>query len=172
MMCPRCECVNLPGVDECVHCLFPLASLDIPTGHDRVEDSILHDTIVMLKPRKPVIIEQHQTLGIALQHIVDAEVGSALIVNKNGTLVGILTERDFLTRVPFENQSFLNQPLYKFMTRDPETVRDSDFLGVALYKMDSGSYRHLAVVNEFQEPVGIISVRDVIRHITRLCKEP
>jgi CBS domain-containing protein len=56
------------------------------------------------------------------------------------------------------------------MTRNPETVEPNDTLAVALHKMDVGGYRHLPIV-EGERPVGIISVRDVSRHITRLCKD-
>jgi CBS domain-containing protein len=55
------------------------------------------------------------------------------------------------------------------MTRDPETVTPDDPIGLALQKMDVRGYRHLPVVEE-GKPVGIISVRDVIKHITRLCE--
>jgi CBS domain-containing protein len=55
------------------------------------------------------------------------------------------------------------------MTADPETVGPEDRLAVALQKMDVGGYRHLPVVEEDGVPVGLVSVRDVIRHITKLC---
>jgi CBS domain-containing protein len=53
------------------------------------------------------------------------------------------------------------------MTASPETVSPNDLLAVALGKMDSGGYRHLPVVAEGR-PVGVISVRDVLRHLTAL----
>jgi CBS domain-containing protein len=64
---------------------------------------------------------------------------------------------------------FAHLPLQPVMTLNPETVSPDDTLAFALHKMDVGGYRHLPVV-EGGRPVGIISVRDVIRHITRLCK--
>jgi CBS domain-containing protein len=55
------------------------------------------------------------------------------------------------------------------MTPRPETVRETDSLAFVLHKLDSGGYRHLPVVKNGL-PVGMISVRDILRHITRLCK--
>jgi CBS domain-containing protein len=52
------------------------------------------------------------------------------------------------------------------MTRDPETVTPADTLAFALGKMDAGGYRHLPVVAGGR-PVGVVSVRDVLRHVTR-----
>jgi CBS domain-containing protein len=54
------------------------------------------------------------------------------------------------------------------MTRNPETVSLNDSLALALQKMDVGGYRHLPVVED-GKPVGVISVRDMMRHLTKLC---
>jgi CBS domain-containing protein len=48
-------------------------------------------------------------------------------------------------------------------------VTPADTLAFALHKMDIGGYRHTPVV-ENSVPVGMISVRDMLHHITRLCK--
>jgi len=55
-----------------------------------------------------------------------------------------------------------------FMTANPETVSTSDTLAFAIHKMDVGGYRHLPVIHH-GAPVGVVSVRDMLRHITRLC---
>ena len=49
-------------------------------------------------------------------------------------------------------------------------MREDDTLAFALHKMDVGGYRHVPVVKGGQ-PLGMLSVRDMLRHITRLCKE-
>jgi CBS domain-containing protein len=36
--------------------------------------------------------------------------------------------------------------------------------------MDAGGYRHLPVVSG-GKPVGVISVRDILRHLTSVCSE-
>ena len=55
------------------------------------------------------------------------------------------------------------------MTADPETVRPTDPLAFVLHKMDGGGYRHLPVVQNGCV-LGMLSVRDMLKHITRLCK--
>ena len=55
------------------------------------------------------------------------------------------------------------------MTRRPETIRSSDSLAFALHKMDCGGYRHLPVVQDGRL-LGMISVRDMLRHITDICR--
>jgi CBS domain-containing protein len=57
------------------------------------------------------------------------------------------------------------------MTPNPETVSSGDTLAFALHKMDGGGYRHLPVISGGR-PTGVISVRDLLRHFTRLCRVP
>ncbi len=56
------------------------------------------------------------------------------------------------------------------MTARPETVAPTDTLNFALQMMDAGGYRHVPVVDNGR-PISVVSVRDMIQHITRLCKE-
>jgi CBS domain-containing protein len=95
-----------------------------------------------------------------------------LVVDADGKLAGILSERDLLMRVPDEPADrFTTRTVGEFMTPQPQTVTANDTLARALHTLDVGRYRHLPVVADGR-PVGMISVRDLIRHIVRLCKEP
>jgi CBS domain-containing protein len=169
MICPSCGYANLPGTDECARCNVDLTSLDKPAAQDKVEASVMTDPVRIMKTKEPVTVGVAALLGDALQLMVDREIG-AVLVTDGGRLVGILTERDFLTKVVGVVKDYARQPLKNVMTRDPETVGADDSLAYAMHKMDVGGYRHLPVVDG-GKPVGILSVRDVIRHITRLCKE-
>ncbi len=97
-------------------------------------------------------------------------VGALLIVDDHQKLVGILTERDLLTKVVGYHAEYVHLPVEQFMTPDPEAVAVTDNLAFALHKMDIGGYRHLPVVKD-GKPVGVISIRDMLRHITKLCKD-
>jgi CBS domain-containing protein len=101
--------------------------------------------------------------------MLDEGVGTVLVL-EGDRLAGIFSERDLLQRVPDAEAAAGEVPLARYMTPDPETVRPDDSLALALHKMDVGGYRHLPVVDSGR-PVGMISVRDMIRHITRLCRE-
>jgi CBS domain-containing protein len=170
MLCPSCGKTNVPGADECAKCLFPLASIDGQlSGADAVETAVLNDPVRKLRVRPPVTIPVDAKLGLALDRMVEQGVGALLVVDAGGKLVGILSERDYLRKVVGLQADYARQPLRDYMTADPETVGPEDLLALALQKMDVGGYRHLPVVEEDGTPVGIVSVRDVIRHITKLC---
>ena len=55
-----------------------------------------------------------------------------------------------------------------FMTANPTAVRPTDSLAFVLHQMDVGGYRHLPVIKDGQ-PLAMISVRDMLHHMTRLC---
>jgi CBS domain-containing protein len=164
MYCPTCGHLNLPGADSCEKCEFPLAGLDVPAGNDRVERSLIADTVAGLKPKQPVTVTPQETLGRAVREMCDRKVGAVLV-----ELAGILTERDFLTKIA-GHESFADLPVAQFMTQRPETVSPTDSLAFALGKMDAGGYRHLPVVED-GKAVGVISVRDLLRHVTSLCQD-
>jgi len=170
MICPSCGTLNLPGNDACQKCQFELASLDGPMGSDRVEKSLMHDTVQSLKPRPAVTLPITATLGDVLKTLVGHGVGSVLLVGDDGKLRGILTERDFLRKVAGRNEAFLQLRVQEYMTPNPETISPTATIAFALQKMDLGGYRHLPVVED-GVPIGTISVRDMIRHITQLCRK-
>ena len=84
--------------------------------------------------------------------------------------MGIFSERDLLKKIAGQKTDYVNLPITQFMTPRPDTVTANDTLAFALHKMDVGGYRHLPVVDA-GKPVGVISVRDLMRHITRMCAE-
>ncbi len=154
----------MPGADECARCQTPLAHLDAPAPHSPVEEALLAQQVSALKPRPPVIVRGDATVGVAMRAMIDQSVGAVLIAGPVGELLGILTERDLLLKVAGE-PDYEKLPVERFMTPAPETVSPSDILAFALGKMDARGYRHLPVVVD-SKPVGMISVRDVLRHLT------
>jgi CBS domain-containing protein len=169
MRCPLCEHANPPGADSCSKCLAPLTPYDAPASQGQLEANLLTNPVSILDPRPPVTVPVTATLGDAVRKMIDLRVGAVLVTGDQGELVGILTERDFLAKVAGV-PGYESLPAADFMTRSPETVTPRDILAFALGKMDAGGYRHLPVV-EGGKPVGVVSVRDVLRHLTALGPE-
>jgi CBS domain-containing protein len=169
MICPSCNHNNLPGCEVCSNCQHDLTQLDRPTAQDRVERSLMDDRVSVLQPHPPVTFPPEGTVGEAMQVMLARNIGALLIVDAAGRLLGIFSERDLLTRVAGKQVDYAGRPVAEVMTPNPETVRESDSLAFVLHKMDSGGYRHVPVVREGQV-LGVISVRDMLRHVTRLCQ--
>ena len=170
MICPRCGYDNLPGNDDCTKCLLDLAQLDVPTGLDRVQTSLIADHIVKLKPRAPATIPEDATLQQAVATMADQGESSLMVVNRDGRLLGLLSERDIIQAADENPGTFAARRAADCMTTGPVTVSPDDSLARALQRMDVGGYRHLPVIAD-GKPVGLISVHDLVRYLTDLCKD-
>lgn len=169
MICPTCTHDNLPGAEQCSRCMQDLTQLDMPMPFNNVERSLLEDSVELLSPRQPVTVRATMTVGEALRTMLAHDIGSLLVVDERGKLVGIFSERDLLTKVAGSPVPDTQLTVQGVMTANPETVGIGDSLAFAMHKMDVGGYRHLPVIKD-GAPVGVVSVRDMLRHITRLCK--
>jgi CBS domain-containing protein len=170
MICPNCGYDNLPGSEECSSCQQDLTQLDRPIAQNRIERSLMEDPVSVLAPKKAVTVPVTATVREAVQAMLANRIGALLVVQDDGQLAGIFSERDLLVRVAGMPDPELDMPVRHFMTHNPETVTSHDTLAFALHKMDVGGYRHLPVIKD-GKPVAVISVRDMLRHITRLCKD-
>ena len=170
MICPTCMHDNLPGAEECSCCLQDLTQLDQPTAGNQVERSLMEDPVSRLRPRAPVLAGPDTTVRDAMRMMLARDIGALMVVDDQGKLLGIFSERDLLTKVAGTHEDYADLPVRQFMTRNPETVTPDDTLAFALHKMDVGGYRHLPVLHE-GKPAAVISVRDLLRHITRMCKD-
>jgi FOG: CBS domain len=87
-------------------------------------------------------------------------VGSLLILDK-GKLFGIFTERDLLKAVAKKED--LNKPIEEFSTtKNLITIRENDSFRKAAELMAKHFIRHLIVVNGNNNPIGVVSIRDLI----------
>ena len=170
MICPSCCHTNLPGDDVCRHCKQPLTFFDLPHPENQLERSVMYDQVKSLKQNPPVIISESATIGEAMDLMTSSNVGALLVVDKLGNLTGIFSERDLLRRIADLQADYKNLPITQFMTPRPESVSTTDTLNFVLQKMDAGGYRHVPVL-ENGRPVSIISARDMLRFLTRLCKD-
>jgi phosphoserine phosphatase RsbU/P len=89
--------------------------------------------------------------------------GSALVL-RDGSLVGIFTERDILRALGDSSSADLARvsPVSRWMSPDPETIGPETTVAEALDRMLFGGFRHLPVTDG-DAVVGIVSMRDLAR---------
>ena len=98
-------------------------------------------------------------IGDVVRLMHEREVGAVLVLDGE-RLVGIFTERDVLHAAATGR---LEGKVEDLMSRHPETIEASDTTGHAAAMMIHGGFRHLPV-EEGGRLVGIVSIRDLIRH--------
>lgn len=111
-----------------------------------------------------VALDVGATIGEAVALMQAKKIGSVLITRR-GKLAGIITERDILNKVIGKMADFKIRPVADAMTPDPLRLRPEDMIAYVMNNMHVGGYRHVPVVNERDEPISIISIKDVMTFI-------
>jgi CBS domain-containing protein len=94
--------------------------------------------------------------------MTSANCGSVLILDPAGKLLGILTERDLMTRVLAKALDPAKTPVSQVMTRHPHCVAPEMKVADAVLIMIERGFRHLPVVAEGEKILGVFSARDAM----------
>ena len=105
------------------------------------EDSVLHAIDVM-----------------ATRHV------GALLVMKQGALLGIISERDYARKVILKNRSSHDTPVSDIMTSPAVGVTPEDSVHHCMQLMTNGRFRHLPVLNAGRV-VGMLSIGDLVKAV-------
>ena len=89
----------------------------------------------------------------------------AVLVEEEGHLVGIFTERDLLNRIDYSDALWSHVQVRDVMTPLPMVIRPDDSLSEALRRLTQGHRRHLPVVDYRGHVLGLISIRDILTYI-------
>jgi CBS domain-containing protein len=164
MHCPFCGYENIEGVDECEHCACSLTDVEMLVPATQVERDLLRDRVGSLTSRSPVTVQSTASVRDVLKTLTRHSVGCAIVV-QDGQLVGIFSERDALLKLGTDAARLGDRPVREFMTAKPKTLRSDAKIAFAVHHMDQGGFRHLPIVNEANEPVGVVSVRDILGYV-------
>lgn len=91
-----------------------------------------------------------------------ANCGSVLIVDTPGALLGIVTERDLMTRVLAKALNPEKTQVSEVMTRNPHCVAPETRVADAVLIMIERGFRHLPIVDAASKILGVFSVRDAL----------
>jgi CBS domain-containing protein len=111
-------------------------------------------------------IEASATVFEALKKVVAANVGSILVTDDAGQVIGIMTERDYLRKIAVFGRTSHDTLVGEIMTSPIMYVTPETTVEESMAIMTDRRIRHLPVV-ENDEVVGIISIGDVVKFQTR-----
>jgi len=120
----------------------------------------------------PLSVEPGISLSAAIPLMVNNE-SSCLIIVEAGQPVGIITERD-ITRLAsrlLQQPGLMDEPVESIMTTKPICVYADNIFKDALMISRSHQLRHLPVVNQHYELVGIVTQDNLVDAYIRLMAE-
>ena len=116
-----------------------------------------HQGVLSISPGAPILD--------AIDKMCDARVGALLVLDEKHP-VGILSERDLLTRVLLRRRDPVHTRVADVMTRDVIAIRSDATSDEAMAIMTQRRCRHLPVV-ENDKILGIVSIGDMVRWVSR-----
>jgi CBS domain-containing protein len=91
-----------------------------------------------------------------------ANCGSVLVMEPPDKLLGIVTERDLMTRVLARALDPQKTPLSQIMTPHPQCVTPETKVSDAVLIMIERGFRHLPIVAPDRKVLGVFSIRDAL----------
>ena len=107
-------------------------------------------------------IESSATVYEAIKRMVNANVGSLLVIER-GKLRGIVTERDYLRRVALQGRTERDTRVRDIMSAPLVYVSPETSVEQCMAVMTERRIRHLPVLDEDHDVVGLISIGDVVK---------
>ena len=136
---------------------------------ERVRGAVLETPVNQLMAHNPLVVDANATVVSAVNAMNERHTGCVL-VQENGRLVGIFTERDVLRKVVFRD----GNPSWKVkavMTPKPQTLGPNASVAFALNKMSVDGYRHIPIVDGEGKAVGVLSVKDIVNFVVEFFPE-
>jgi CBS domain-containing protein len=119
--------------------------------------------VLAAKGRDVVTIEPSASLAAAARLLAEKRIGAVLILGADRRIVGILSERDIVRAIGERGADVLDEPVSVAMTRKVSICNETELVSSIMERMSAGKFRHMPVVDQGQ-PVGMISIGDVVKH--------
>jgi CBS domain-containing protein len=111
-------------------------------------------------------IDAEATVFDAVSKMVEGNVGS-LLVTDGGRLVGIVTERDYLRRVAIVGRDERTTPVREVMSAPIVYTTPESSIEECMAVMTERRIRHLPVLTESREVMGVVSIGDLVKFQTQ-----
>jgi len=167
--CPSCGFETLEGEDRCEQCLYTLMQRDIPLPKkdDAFQRVMLTAPISDLLTGKDLLVASPTDSVQKIIRILQEKNKNCVLIYKKKKLVGIISNRDLLSRVAGKFADLSKVKVETVMTPNPEAVKAGDPIAFVVNKMAMGGFRHVPVLAADGTPFSIISINDVLRFLAR-----
>jgi len=125
------------------------------------------DALILVKDimSKAIISVNTETTVFQIAKMMEQSGIGAILVKKNSNLVGIITDRDFATKIASDRLSF-DTPVEKVMSSPLITINHDESISAAAKRMTSKKIRKLAVTDN-GNVVGLITSTDLVTQLTK-----
>jgi CBS domain-containing protein len=127
--------------------------------------SLTDERLRVLSRRQPVTVAPGTSLADCVRAIQRSGTGdSVFVVDADGRLVGVLTERDVFGRL-VGGDIDLAQPVETLMTSQPRTLDLEQTIRDAIELMQTGRYRNVPVIDDAGRLAGVVRQSDLLKYL-------
>ena len=107
-------------------------------------------------------VSTHAPISEAVRILNDHRIGAVVVLADNGTVAGILSERDIVRHLGDYPAGLLGRAVREIMTSEVITCERQTAIAELMEQMTRFRIRHIPIVEE-GELVGIVSIGDVVK---------
>jgi CBS domain-containing protein len=141
-----------------------LGNYDPRWHRETLEQALTVETVAAVQSRPYTSISPDTTVEQALKLLAARGVACAL-VEEDGKLVGVFSDRDALNKVALEYEAMKHRPVRDVMTSDPVYVHESDSSAAALCVMAVMGHRHVPVLDRDHRILGIVTPQRITSYL-------
>lgn len=117
---------------------------------------------LMIKECQLPVVSEEESFTNALEVISKHKLGVTMILDKDGKLIGVLTDGD-VRRALIKYGDVKDLLVKDTMTKNPKTVKPDSYAASALHIMEKFSITALPVADENDSLVGMIHIHDLLK---------
>lgn len=122
--------------------------------------------VLRTKGTDVITVAPDSNVGELLALLAEHRIGAVVVSSGDGSVDGIVSERDVVRRLHSEGMSILEGPVRAIMTEQVHTCGEHDDVSDLEAQMTERRIRHVPVVRE-GKLVAIVSIGDVVKHRLR-----
>jgi len=110
----------------------------------------------------PAIVSVLASVEDAVNTMLEKDVGAVAIIDEQGIVAGMFTERDVLAKFALSGRDAKATPVRELMSPMVEMATEETSAAEAFKVMLERHYRHLPVVDSRGKVLGILSIRNIL----------
>ena len=124
----------------------------------------IKDRLAASPKAAPFTVKADQMVADAVAGMAEHNFGSAIVVDDDDKVIGILTERDIVKRLVNAGRSAGETPVSAIMTAEPRVARVNDELEHWMREMTQGRFRRVPIVDEAGRVTSVLTQTDMVAY--------